>query len=693
MGYFCRKCKKYYELPEGESASDYVCSSCDGSLGYVESLDLLNSMTWMDDIKGEEVFDIVECEDPKMSVIAGPGTGKSFALKRRVQRLLEEGKNPSRMLVVTFSRTAASDIKNELLELEVEGTERIITRTLHSFCFSVLNREGVLDSIGRDTRTLLDFEKRFMLQDLSELGLGQIRPLDKKLKAFEAAWARLQSDEPGWPEEDDLEFEEKLYEWLGFHDAMIIEEIVKETYEYLRDNPSSEELERFDYIFVDEYQDLNKAEQRLIDLLASNGASVMIIGDDDQSIFETMRHAHPEGIREYTDETCDGNYKSLNKCWRCPEKVINLSQAVISHNNIRYFPKYLQPTPKEHEGEISIVQWNSLDEEVEGIVKFIKKKINDESVDMSEILVLAPRNLIGYMISDKLNEIGIKAQSFFTEKELKEGDVSKNEKSQHKKAFTLLTLLAYPEDKVALRCWLGFGSQGLKARSYRNLLNYCYTENETPKTAIEQVINGDIKIPNIHYIIRSYEELNERINELNCLKGSKLIDEIFPVEESWAEPFRKILMDFDEKSSPLEIYEELKTRILQPELPTDVDYVRVMSLYKSKGLTADMVIMCSCIERLMPFSKPDLSDEEHQIQLEEQRRLFYVGLTRTRNTLVISSYSRLPSHLAHDFFSSAIIKTRRGNFYSRASPFIRELGPDAPRAIRGSEWISNMQQM
>lgn len=690
MGYFCRKCKEYYELPEGESASAYVCSSCGGSLGYVESLDLLNSMTWMDDIEGEEVFDIIECEDPKMSVIAGPGTGKSFALKRRVQRLLEEGNNPSRILVVTFSRTAASDIKNELLELGVEGTERIVARTLHSFCFSILNREGVLDSIGRDTRTLLDFEKRFMLQDLSELGLGKIKPLDKKLKAFEAAWARLQSDEPGWPAEDDREFEEKLYEWLEFHDAMIIEEIVKETYEYLRDNPSSEELERFDYIFVDEYQDLNKAEQRLIDLLASNGASVMVIGDDDQSIFETMRHAHPEGILEYTNETCNGNYKSLNKCRRCPEKVINLSQALISHNNIRYFPKDLQPTPKEYEGEISIVQWNSLDEEVDGVVKFIKKKIDDGTVDMSDILVLAPRNLIGYMISDKLNEIGIKAQSFFTEKELKEGDVSKNEKSQHKKAFTLLTLLAYPEDKVALRCWLGFGSQGLKARSYRNLLNYCYTENETPKNAIEQVINGDIKIPNIHYIIKSYEELNEKINELNCLKGSELVDEIFPAEESWAEPFRKILTDFDENSSPLEIYEELKTCILQPELPTDVDYVRVMSLYKSKGLTADMVIMCSCIDRLMPFSKSDLSNEEHQIQLEEQRRLFYVGLTRTRNILVISNYRRLPSHLAHDFFSSAILKTKRGNFYSRASPFIHELGPDAPRAIRGSEWISNM---
>lgn len=690
MGYFCRKCKNYYELSEGESASDYVCSSCGGSLGYVESLELLNSMTWMDEIEGEEVFDIIECEDQKMSVIAGPGTGKSFALKRRVQRLLEEGNNPSRMMVVTFSRTAASDIKNELLELGVEGTKRIVARTLHSFCFSILHREGVLDSIERDTRTLLDFEKRFMLQDLSELGLGKIKPLEKKLKAFEAAWARLQSDEPDWPEDDDREFEEKLYEWLGFHDAMIIEEIVKLTYEYLRDNPSSEELQRFDYIFVDEYQDLNKAEQRLLEMLASNGASVMIIGDDDQSIFETMRHAHPEGILEYTDEKCDGDYKSLDKCRRCPEKVINVAKKFISNNRIRYFSKDLQPISKEHDGEIDIIQWPSLDEEVDGIAKFIKKKINDGSVDISQILVLAPRNRIGHMIRDKLHEMEIKAHSFFTENELKEGTPTNNEKSQHKKAFTLLTLLAYPEDKVALRCWLGFGSQGLKARSYQNLLDYCYSENETPKTAIEKVINGDIKIPRITHIIKSYEELNARISELNSLKGIELVDEIFPVDESWSEPFRSILTDIEKDSTPREIYEELKTNIIQPELPLDVDYVRVMSLYKSKGLTADMVIICSCIDRLMPFKKSGSTREEEERQFEEQRRLFYVGITRTTNILVISSFRKLPDSLAHEIFSTAFLKTKGGYFYTRASPFIHELGPDAPRSITGYEWISNM---
>lgn len=638
-------------------------------------------------MKGAETIDIVCSEERKLCIIAGPGTGKTFTLKRKVLKLLEERNDPSRMLVVTFSRTAASDIKKELAELGFEGTDKITARTLHSFCFSVLNREGVFDSVGRETRILMDYEKRFMLEDLRNLGLGTITELEKKLKAFEAAWARLQTEEPGWPNnEDDKLFQKKLLDWLKFHDAMILEEIVPETYKYLRDNPSAPENEMFDYIFVDEYQDLNKAEQRLLELLSEN-ASVMVIGDEDQTIYENFRYAHPEGIVEYAKNHTNG-HKPLNTCRRCPQNVIDLATELISNNDIRYFEKNLVSAPENGEGDITIVQWRSLNDEIEGIVDYISKKITDQSVEAGRILVLTPSRHFGYKIRDKINETeNLTAHSFFTEQELGKKGTPKNvDECQHKVAFTLLTLLAHPDDKVALRCWLGFGSQNLKARSYQKLHNYCLQANENPFNVLDKVISGELAIRGINYLIKDYIGLKEAIEELKSLKGYELLDKLFPEGESWSKQFRSILYDMNEDSTALEIYNELKSNITQPEMPMDVDFIRVMSLHKSKGLTADLVVICGAIEGLIPFRPRGLVGESLERHLEEQRRLFYVGITRTTGTLVVSTFLELPAALAHVTIPNLTLRRRAGNVRTITSRFISELGSGAPRVISGERW-------
>ena len=641
---------------------------------------------WKKGIKGSESLDIISSDDEEICVIAGPGTGKTFALKRKVLRHLEEGSDPSKILVVTFSRTAASDIKEELLELGFKGTDKIIASTLHSFCFSVLNREGVLDYTGRKTRILLDYEKRIMLEDLRNLGLGSISQLKKRLIAFEAGWARLQTEEPGWSrDENDRIFQKKLLDWLIFHDSMIIEEIVPETYTYLRDNPASPENNKFDYIFVDEYQDLNKAEQKLLELLAGNGSSVMVIGDEDQSIYESFRHAHPEGIKEYNENHSKG-IKPLNTCRRCPQNVVSIASELINNNEIRYFSKDLKTIPEKSDGEITLVQWSSLDAEVEGIVDYIKKKVDEDSLDIGRILVLSPNREIGHMIRDRLNEMEIKAYSFFSEQELKKGNPKKNDECEHKQAFTLLTLLAHPEDKVALRCWFGFGSSNLKAPSYKILHDYCNSESEDIFNVLEQIIREEIKIKGINPIIKEYIDLKILLDELKSLKGYELVDKLFPEDKSWSNQFRSLLNDVTDDSSALDIFEVLRLNITQPEMPTDVDYVRIMSLYKSKGLTADLIIITSCVDGIIPFKVRGLNRDDSKRHLEEQRRLFYVGLTRTTNILVISTFLQLPSSLAHRIMPNLILRRRGGNVRTRTSPFISELGSEAPRVINGDRW-------
>lgn len=243
---------------------------------------------------------IAETSSSPLRVVAGPGTGKTYSLMRCIARLLQEGTRPERILVVTFTRTSAADLSRSLSELELVGVNDVQAGTLHSFCYRLLRREEVFKITGRFPRPLLSFEERFLLADLKHEGLGGIRHCEKNLKAFAAAWARLQSEVPGWPSlPEDQRFYDSLMRWLRFYCAMLLGEFVTEAFRYLRNNQMSDAMLDFDHILVDEYQDLNRAEQCLIDILASQG-SLCVVGDEDQSIY-SFRCAHPEGISEFSE--------------------------------------------------------------------------------------------------------------------------------------------------------------------------------------------------------------------------------------------------------------------------------------------------------------------------------------------------------------------------------------------------------
>jgi superfamily I DNA/RNA helicase len=135
-----------------------------------------------------------------LRALAGPGTGKTFALIRRLTRLLEAGTPPRRILVVTFARTAARDLVSAVARMGEAAAEELVPRTLHSYCFSVLGRERVLEATGRVPRIALEFERSLLLADL-EGAFGTLSRRKELLHAFEAAWARRQSEEPGQPVE------------------------------------------------------------------------------------------------------------------------------------------------------------------------------------------------------------------------------------------------------------------------------------------------------------------------------------------------------------------------------------------------------------------------------------------------------------------------------------------------------------
>ena len=395
-------------------------------------------MTWSQGLEeGSPAFEIAASENPKVRVVAGPGAGKSFAMKRRVARLLEAGVDPKSILPVTFTRIAAEDLHRELVGMEVEGCDRLHGTTLHSLALRSLMRNHVLAATGRTPRPLNDFEMKPLEVDLAVH--GGLRDVRKKVRAYESAWARLQHDEPGFAQSAaDLAFANDLIQWLQFHEAMLIGEVIPQFHEYLRSNPAAPERTEYSHILVDEYQDLNKAEQSAIELL-SDDADVCIVGDDDQSIY-SFKHAHPEGIREWVEINADADDLTLVECRRCPTRVVAMANSLIAHNQMRPVPRQLVPRAENGQGDVRILQYVSLDDEIEGVATIITAMV-ESGTPPGDILVLAQRSVIGTPIYERLIQAEIPVRSYYAEAELAGDDAQLR--------FALLKLFVNRDDRVA----------------------------------------------------------------------------------------------------------------------------------------------------------------------------------------------------------------------------------------------------
>ncbi|MCK4622705.1 MAG: ATP-dependent helicase [Desulfuromonadales bacterium] len=638
-------------------------------------------MTWNEGITGT-ALNIAQVDTDHLRVMAGPGTGKSFAMKRRVARLLEGGTDPNRILAVTFTRTAAADLVKELCGLGEDGCEKIHAGTLHSYCFGVLSRNAALQYLNRIPRPMFKFELDPMLKDVGRLGpFGGKRECERRILAFEAAWARLQSDQPGWPLDPvDQNFHNALISWFQFHKSMLIGEIIPETLRFLRNNPASPELTRFDHVIVDEYQDLNKAEQTLLDLIATNSA-MAVVGDEDQSIY-SFRHAHPQGIVDYGVAHVGTHDESLEDCRRCPTSVVAIADHLIRHNHLPANRQRLCPFQGNPEGEVHITQWTSLEEEATGLADYVEYLIAERDYSPGDILVLSPRRLIGYGIRNVLLDKGIPVHSFFHEAAL--------DASEAKIALTLLTLLTSNEDCVALRYWLGSGSQTWQANQYSKLRTHCEQSGETPWVALEQVVNGELDLRGINRLLERFRLLLGQITEIQGLTGGDLVDHLLPEGQPWAANLREAaLLNLTEATEPEALLDVLKEITSQPEMPESGDFVRVMSLHKSKGLTSKVVLVAGCIHGLIPYIKKDQPAAEQEEKLKEQRRLFYVAITRPKEVLILSSAVRLDRALGHRI--GIQLQGRSGaEGPTVTSAFVSELGPAAPLPTAGSTWLRKM---
>jgi DNA helicase-2/ATP-dependent DNA helicase PcrA len=628
-------------------------------------------VAWSDGLTGP-ALEVAGATDSPLLALAGPGTGKTFSLVRRVTRFLEDGCPPDEVLVVTFARTAAQDLVRSLQP--VAGTN-LRARTVHAHCFSLLNSAQVLQTTGRTPRIAADFERDLLLADLG----GQFGTLTDRralAKAFEGAWARRQTDAPGQAVSGlDQAFQDAVIAALRWYGAMLVGELVPLALHYLRMNPSAPERRAFQHVVVDEYQDLNRAEQELIELISGAG-TLTVIGDDDQSIY-SFKWANPEGIRTFEASHPGTRRVPIEECRRCPTTVVQMAATLIARDPTR-LPHALRPRPTNPPGEVHVVQWTSIAEESEGIATYLASKIGPD-VTEGDCLVLAPNRIVGYGIRDAMRAVGISTRSFFRQEPLD------NEAAQE--AFTLIQLLANPDDRLALRAWLSFGSSTQRRGPYRRALAAARDAGVDVSKVLSEIASGRRQLPYSSELVARWNLLQARLAALHQVPTlAALVDEMLPDGIEPVEDLRTLAVDIVAGAPDVRtLADELRSSVSQPQVPLESEEARVMSFYKSKGLTAKIVVLAGLVQGLLPATREG-TQQEREADYQEQRRLFYVGLTRTTQALVLSSYATL------SIATAMRVGAQRGRFLGQgqvqvfASDFLRELGPRMPQPLAGSRW-------
>jgi DNA helicase-2/ATP-dependent DNA helicase PcrA len=496
--------------------------------------------------------------------------------------------------------------------------------------------------------------------------------------------ARLQHEEPRFAADPaDRQFEDALVGWLRFHAGMLIGEIIPQLYEYLRNNPAAPERNLYDFVLVDEYQDLNRAEQRVIDLLSEN-AHLCIVGDDDQSLY-SFKYAHPAGIRTFPAEHPGVTDHEILNCRRCPTRVVRIANALISRNRDRD-ARELTPMPANGPGQVRIVQYDSLQEEAAGVAAFVHDHLTNHGRQPADILVLAQRRSIGNPIHDALSARDIPSKSYYQEGVL--DSISAQER------LALLKLLLDRQDRIALRWLLGYGSDNFRHNPYARIRVACEQMGLTPWDLLSQLADGELVLPHVNHLVRRFEEIRAALSDLRdyAAQLTNFIDVWMPDTIEELDDFRMLVADLAPLAgSPEELLSLIMESVTQPEIPPDVVQVRIMSLHKSKGLSSSVVVIAGCIEGLLPAAPdPDHTPEEQRAGLEEQRRLLYVGITRVKSQpatkhpgvlLLTSSRSMTLADAMRSGITPAGVRYDRA--YVHTSRFIGELGPAAPAPERG----------
>jgi superfamily I DNA/RNA helicase len=601
---------------------------------------------------------ILESTSAKVCVIAAPGNGKtSGILIPKTKKLLGNGIDPRQILLLTFSRLSALDLRGRVKTLAIQSPR---AATVHSYCLSFLLSENNHDIRTRVESILLDFEKDVLLSDL-KLVFPTVhkKALRKLLIRFSAGWAISPHDQVFEGTEQEQQFKHAVLDWLVEHEAAMMEEIVFGAVDLVRKIGHAPLIDDPRYILVDEYQDLNRVEQEFVEFLAANSDLLLVVGDPDQSIY-SFKFAHPEGIVEFADrKDVDDHYSLITR--RCPRRVVELANQLLRQASPGR-TELLQALPGAAEGEVHLVVCGTQLEEFERITTSISTQLH-AGVSPKDIIVLVPRKKLGSEFVKYFAEngarLGVPADRSC--KLVLKPDFGDREQE----AILRFGLLVKPNSVVHARAHAGLGDSTHFAAELRELKN----KYRGLRAALASANPGDA----VGRKGKRVRQLCERISGLREFLAAHhgqpqsvddVLDEIFPVADEHLKEIRSMLDALKEDGDSVsDLYGKFLDEIKNTQ--ANENTVRVMTLIASKGLEAPHVYIIGCNAGNIPGAhRKDGADRRRHVQ--EQRRLLYVGVTRAKISLTISWSRHIPFEDAKGQ-QTAGIGTRRigGRLYTQ----------------------------
>ena len=593
--------------------------------------DLLNSQQW------EAVHHI---EGPLL-LLSGAGSGKTKVITHRIAHLIEKGVLPYNILAITFTNKAAKEMKSRLNNL-LSGQDSVRISTFHSFCVRIL----------RENINKLNYSNNFTIYDSSNsLSLIKesikILQLDEKIyqpQNVTSAISKLKDNmlTPSDYEKEAIDtYEKKISEIytnyqrsLKKNNALDFDDIIIKAIDLF--NQEGEILlkyqEKFKYIMVDEYQDTNLAQYTLINLLSKSHKNLCVVGDDDQSIYG-WRGANIKNILNFENDYPGAKVIKLEQNYRSTKFILEAANCVIE-NNISRKSKSLW-TNKEDGNKVNYISVTNDAEEA----ALIGKIITQNKLNFSNIAVLYRKNALSRSIEDQFVKSNIPYKVY--------GGLRFYDRKEIKDILSYLISIYNPNDSIAIKRIINIPKRGIGNISIDKISKYANDYNISFYEALKNAENIGIKTKKINEFLKLIESLQsydgsvssliKKVLEITNYKNDLSED---PIElesrlENIGELINKAISFEQSAENPT-----LSTFLEEVTLVSDIDnhevdsgYVSLMTIHSAKGLEFPIVFLIGFEEGIFPSIKSFTKEKE----LEEERRLCYVAITRAIETLYITS--------------------------------------------------------
>ncbi|HOI30037.1 MAG TPA: ATP-dependent helicase [Melioribacteraceae bacterium] len=562
-------------------------------------------------------------------VLAGPGTGKSFTIIGFITDLINaKGIDPKRIFVLTFTRAATAELKTKISKELKIAEDLPYVFTLHGFSLRQLMKNSRrISTLPSNFVIADDYEERnIILEDIKVLLNSNIKEIRRLFNLLSANWETLNADRDDW--EQNFDSPEFLGAWkehreiygYGLRSELVYQfkNILESTTEISLDGP-------IEYLIVDEYQDLNRCDLRVIETLFSKGAKLFVAGDDDQSIYG-FRYAYPEGIRNFTNVIKNSKSFHITECQRCDPKILELASNVIRQDYKR-ISKTIKSTSKSI-GHTALLKFATQYEEAENISRIIKEIIDNKISKEEEVIILLRSDhnkCFSTVLTSKLLANNLKVNANTSLYDIFDSNLGRY-------LISILKLYDNHENGLAYRVILNLVN-GIGGVTINSIYNLAAKNRSDFVSILQKIKNGEeTDIKNLSKVQETLKYIDELLDSLkakadNFNEQVQLLKELF---ESHSKEFIDSLLDIitRQKITSIGGLNTFINDLFGPAEPLDqdVDGVRIMSMHQAKGLTAEVVFIVACEEEYIP-GKNDI---------DEERRLLYVSLTRAKHYLFIS---------------------------------------------------------